>query len=193
MSRNWLWVALIIAVILGIIWEFTPLRDAQHRMSSLPLYGEGYMGKDVPKTDYEEQYLTDVNTLKRIYKVGDDSFFVYLLDGTHNRHAIHDPTYCFRGEGWDIVEKKETPLANGTAMTYFLKKNGQSKEVLMWFSDGKKPFNSPIAYWMTTMLRRVTLGASGEEPVLVVVQPLDHTKPFKWEKLVESVPQLKKI
>lgn len=188
-----LWIALIIAIILGIIWQFFPLQDAENRLEQLPPVVERVTSVDLPETPQEQEFFANVNMIKRVYQIGDKRIFIYVLDGTHNRHAVHDPTYCFRGGGWEIVGMKSIPLPKGgTGMLYQLVKDKQTNEALLWFSDGKQKFSSPLRYWITTALRRLTLGYSGPEPILIVLQPIDG-KPVDWEKVLAEFPQLQDI
>lgn len=191
-QQNCLGIALIIAIILGIVWQFFPLSDAEMRLESLPAKAPGIVSNDLPITPQEEEYFVDVNMLKRVYQVGDQRAFIYILDGTRNRHAVHDPTYCFRGSGWEIVGKEPFSLGKGgDATLYHLKKGDKTHEALLWFSDGKSRYASPLRYWWQTTLRRLSLGKSGPEPVLVVLQPIE--KPVDWKKFLAEFPQLEQF
>ncbi|GAB4235235.1 MAG: hypothetical protein Tsb0021_14720 [Chlamydiales bacterium] len=187
-----LWIVLVVALILGVLWEFYPLPDASQRLSALPESSADFDSEDIPITEEEKKYFTDVNVIKRRYSIGDKHYFIYLLDGTHNRHAIHDPTYCFRGGGWSITKEKHIPLRNGYGTLFKLKKGNSTKNVLMWFSNERETFSSPMRYWWETTLRRLSLGGSGQEPVLIVVQPLYKEK-TDWEAFFKAFPQLQNI
>lgn len=185
-----LWGGLTLAVLLGALWQFVPLTDAKHRIETLPLFGPGFVGRDIPLSTWEQGYFKNVNVLKRVYRVGKQTLFVSALDGTDNRHAVHDPLYCFRGSGWQVVSQETLPLADGgTIALVKLKKEGQEQDALFWFSNGKVHYDKPLKYWWQATLRRLTLGASGQEPVLVVVQPIDNV-PLNWKQLIQTFPEL---
>jgi hypothetical protein len=184
-----LWCALAIAILLGAIWQFFPLKDAQNRMNLLPFKGNGFIGQDVDLTPFEEINFKDVNLIKRMYRVDDDTVFVTVLDGTHNRHVVHDPYYCFRGSGWEIVSEKSFPLHGGNATLVIIKKGNQRKEALFWFSDGTAVYSSPIRYWYESTLRRITLGYSGPEPILIMIQPMGNNE-VNWKKILEKLKPL---
>lgn len=188
--QTFLWLGLAIAVILGLLWQFVPLQDASERLESLPLYGPEFIGKNIPLSGWEKDYFENVNVLKRIYKVGDQNVFITALDGTRNRHAIHDPLYCLRGSGWEVLSQESLPLTDGGSIAFVkLRKDEQTQDALYWFSNGHVHYDSPLKYWWQATLRRLTLGYSGQEPVLVFVQPLDESE-LNWKQLFRIFPQL---
>lgn len=191
-SQYWLWTALIGAIILGMIWQFAPIPDAQERVKELPLNGIGFQGKAIPLEPFEEEYFKDVTVLKRVYEVDGQYFFVTILDGTKNRHVVHDPYYCFRGGGWEIIEEHTFSLNKGNGSKLLITKDNQQREALFWFSDGSKQHSSPLNYWLQTSLRRLTLGMSGNEPLLIVVQPLMN-EPVNWEAFKKHFSNLFEI
>lgn len=184
-SRVWLWVGLLVAVILGLIWQFYPLTDAQQRLEKVPLAGPGFVGKDVPLTPFEEDFFKKINVLKRVYRVENHFYFVTALDGTHNRHLVHDPYYCFTGSGWSISSSKEISIPQGAAQELEIAKSGQKKTALFWFTNGSESYTSPWKYWWESTLRRLSLGRSRPEPILVMVQPLDNTTDVDWNQVLK--------
>ena len=191
-SQFWLWAALVSAILLGALWQYAPLADASKRIENFPLKGIGYQGRDVPLEPFEEEFFQDVTVVKRVYEVGGNYFFITILDGTQNRHVVHDPYYCFRGGGWDIVKETPFPIPGGTAAKLVIEKDGHQREALFWFSDGKERYSSPLKYWMQTSLRRLTLGLSGGEPILFVVQPLTN-EPVDWNAFKQHFSKLFEI
>lgn len=187
-----LWIFLAIAVILGIAWQFVPLSNAEARLDALPLVGVQFGGKNIPLTDFEKTFFYNVNLLKRLYDVKGELVVVIALDGTDNRHIVHDPYYCFRGSGWDIVEEKAISIPLGDASLVKIRKANEEKEAMFWFSNGTHNYASPLRYWMETTLRRLTLGLSGPEPVLVLVQPVNHLT-INEEELSKQFPPLFKF
>lgn len=192
-TQKVLWIGLFVAIVLGILWQFFPLKDAQNRLDALPLNAPGVEGKNLPITPLELEFFKNVNMIKRSYLIGDQKAFIYILDGTHNRHAVHDPVYCFRGGGYEILSKRPYALKNGEGSLYVISKGKEKREALLWFSDGTSHFNSPVRYWLSATLRRLTLGASGPEPVLIVIQPIGEDKPLEWDRLLQDFPQLLEI
>ncbi len=188
-SQKMLWISLFMAVLLGFLWQLAPLPDAKERLSKLPLKGIGYQGKELSLMPYEEKFLKGANVIKREYEVNGQPFFITALDGTHNRHLVHDPYYCFRGSGWEIVSENSYPLPNGSASLLEIQKGEEKKQALFWFSDGKEIYRSPLRYWGETTLRRLTFGLSGNEPLLIVVQPIGNEE-INWKQFSKTFTQL---
>jgi len=191
-SETTLWVTLFSALFLGILWQFYPLPDAEERFQNLPLKGVYYDGYNVALTPFEDNFFQKVNIIKRYYEIQKQKFFVTILDGTHNRHVVHDPYYCLTGSGWKLTDKNEFKLDNGNAIQIKLAKGDQQREALFWFSDGNTQYGSPFRYWIQTTLRRISLGATGEEPVLIMIQPIETTE-VDWENVKKDFPQLFKM
>lgn len=191
MNKNaLLWVALLSSIFIGLLWQYFPLQDASKRMERLPLYGPHFMGENIPLSSWEKSFFKDVNILKRIYSIKEHNLFISALDGTYNRHAVHDPLYCFRGGGWSVVEQKSIPLSSGGVVGFVkLRKADLEQEAIYWFSDGKHHYDRPIKYWWQATLRRLTLGRSGQEPILIVIQPIDKQK-LDWPLILQIFPQL---
>lgn len=191
-GRIWLWIWLGVAIALGVIWQFYPLPDASQRLHSLPLFGKGFIGRNVPLTDFEREAFKSVNLIKRLYRVGEQNLFITVLDGSRNRHVVHDPFYCFRGGGWELKSQQAIPLPDGQAMLLYMTKDEASQEAAYWFSDGHNHYDSPFRYWLQATLRRLTLGWSSPEPVLVIVQPVDG-KSLDLPELFEAFPDLLRL
>lgn len=191
-TRIGLWIALAIAIGVGLVWQFYPLPDAAQRFRDLPLYGKNYIGRNLPLVDFEKEYFRNINVLKRLYQVGDQHLFITALDGTTNRHAVHDPLYCFRGAGWELLSEKRVPMPHGDAMLLELKHEDKIQQALYWFSNGQNEYASPLRYWLEATWRRLTLGHSGPEPVLIMVQPLDKQN-LDWTALIQGFPELLKL
>ncbi len=183
-------IALLAAIFLGCLWQFYPLPNAKARLAKLPMNGENFKGKKVPLVDWEKQVFGKVNLLKRVYEVDGELFFLTAIDGTNNRNVVHDPLYCFKGGGWDIVSRKPFKLgAKGEGMLVHIQKGLQQRDALVWFSDDQLRFYSVYEYWLQTMLRRLTLGRSGSEPVLIMIQPLE-ARPLDYNKIFKQFPEL---
>jgi hypothetical protein len=162
-------------------------------MNALPLNGIGFIGQDLPLAPQEETFFKNVNVLKRLYSLKGQIFFVTALDGTHNRHVVHDPYYCFRGGGWEITSEKKFPLPHGNANIVTITKGDARKTALYWFSNGSTEFTSPWKYWWDSTMRRLTLGWWGPEPILVMVQPLGDTEDVKWHYVLQELQPLMRL
>lgn len=189
LSVKLLWTGLIVALCAGLLWQFYPLSDASLRLKNLPLRGIWFTGEEIPLSEFENTYFKDVGVVKRVYKIGGRPYFITILDGTRNRHMVHDPYYCLKGSGWTALYDKNIPVIGGHASLVDLEKNGNTKEALYWFSDGTINYTSPFHYWWDTTLRRVSLGTSGPEPILIMIQPLSKES-INVDDLQEKFPEI---
>jgi hypothetical protein len=188
-ASRWVWGAIALAVALGALWQFYPLPGASDRMAALPLRGLWVISEDVPLSKVEESIYQSARVVKRVARVQGQVVVLTLIDGTRNRHAVHDPLFCFRGAGWEVLQESSLAVEWGEARRVQLSRRGESGEALYWFTDGQQAFGSTMQYWWRTTLRRMSLGASGREPVLVVITPATDA-PVDWAALLHTWPEL---
>ncbi len=189
-GKDWwrLW-ALGVAVAVTLLWEMVPLSDATQRLKLLPREGLGYSSVDVALSRVEKDVYREAQVVKRLYCTASDRVVIVVVDGTRNRHAVHDPGYCFRGGGWRVRAEERQPLPGGAAMRVFLERGADRTEAVYWFTDGVTRHASALRYWAQTSLRRLTLGVWGEEPILVVMQPApDSPGAVDWGLWLDQVP-----
>jgi len=180
---------LLSAVVLALAWDLVPLPDAQNRVARLPCAGLGFTSREVPLNETEKSIFGAAQVVKRIYRAGRENFMIVIIDGSRNRHAVHDPTYCFRGAGWQLAGERRLELPDGAGKILSLRKNNETREAVFWFSDGRERHAQVARCWWQTALRRLTFGASGPAPVLVLAQPLEGGTPV-WEQLPTQLPGL---
>lgn len=173
--------ASLFAIVVGSIWQYYPLPGAEDRLVSVPIRGPGFMSRSMPILPEEQQMLGQAVAFRRRYCFINANFAVSVVDATLNRHAAHDPTYCIRGAGWQIVDDQRIPIHGGEARKMSIRRHHQETEILFWFSDGETRHASFLTYWAQTTLRRLTLGYSGPEPVMIIIQRHGGT-PAHWGK-----------
>ncbi|GAB5558386.1 MAG: hypothetical protein SynsKO_00330 [Synoicihabitans sp.] len=184
-----IWGVMIAAVAMGLLWQFYPLEDASRRLADLPERGIMMQSRDVPVSEAEASVFAGASVLKRLVKVRGQTVVLTVIDGTRNRHAVHDPAFCFRGAGWEVERETAFAVEWGEARRVALRRRAETAEALYWFSDGQRAFGSAVTYWGRTTLRRLSLGASGDEPILVVLTPVDD-QPIDWDALLAAWPEL---
>jgi hypothetical protein len=167
----------VFAAVCGLVWGSYPLPDATARLNSVRPRGPGFASRELPLTDTERTILGRVDLVHRLYRIGKYDVFMTVIDGTRDRHAVHDPRYCFQGAGWRVLNEQPVSIPNGHASWISAVDGDRRLEVLFWFSDGRTAHTSMARYWRQTTLRRITLGGSGPEPVLVVLQLFGHEQP----------------
>ncbi len=187
-----LWPLLIIAVILAAAWRFQKLPDASARLNGLPKAGMGFASRELPITQTEREVYGKAQLVKRIYSVHNKLMVAIVIDGSNNRHAVHDPLFCLRGGGWQVERQADYPLSNGMAKLVGLKRGSERSEALYWFSDGTSHWSSPNRYLWEASLRRLSFGHSGDEPVLVVLQPSKQPN-MRWDIILNTFTQLQDL
>jgi hypothetical protein len=180
---------LIAAVLLTIAWSAVPLADAHERLRALPASGFGFASVDIPLTGEESSVLGHVHVIKRVYQVRDQRFVLMVIDGGADRHAVHDPLYCFRGAGWQVAARERFDVPGGSAALLKLSKENENREALFWISDDQTRHAEPMRYWWQSTLRRLTFGQSGAQPVLVIAQALEAER-VDWSKLAADFPAM---
>lgn len=84
-------------------------------------------------------------------------------------------------------------MVNGTATELQIHQPDRKTEVLFWYSDGQAQHPSPFTYWIRSTFRRLTMGFSSEEQLLIVVQKLSPPQTTYWSTLFDAVPRLNEI
>jgi hypothetical protein len=183
MKRIFLWCALILAVGVTILWPMIPVASAEGRLASIPQSGPDFETRPIELSPEDKAFLGEARAVKYLIIMRDRSqLMLTVVDGTKNRHAVHDPSYCFSGAGWRIQAKDSVKLSSGEANLVSLVRENSKTEALWFFDDGKHQFTSPIEYWIATSSRRATLGRSGAEPVLVTLRGLTG-EPVDWNRV----------
>ena len=179
----------VLTALLTAAWSIYPLRDAGNRLRALPASGFNFSSRDMPLAPDEATVLGEAGVIKRLYQVGDQCFVMTVVDSTKNRHAVHDPAYCYRGAGWTVENRVAYAVPGGAAALLTLGRGSVRQQVMFWMTDDRTRFAQPLRYWWQATLRRVTLGHAGAAPVLVILQPA-VAGAFDWHKLTDSFPQL---
>lgn len=179
LARWALTVGVTLALAIGALWRFVPIEGAEQRLLRLPTQGEGFRSWSVPLKDDERKLLGAGIAVRRLYQVDGKQLLVSVVDGTLNRHAVHDPMYCFAGAGYRVVRDEQVAIDGGAARSVRIANQQSESNIMYWFSDGRTRHASILRYWWQTTLRRITFGASGDEPLLVIVQCDDVEAPDK--------------
>ena len=170
----WLVVALLCgALLLSLQGATHSLKDAKARLAALPLNAAGFRSIDLPLSDAEELVYRHIHVLKKLCTWHGQQAQLVCLDGTQDRHAVHDPRLCFRSAHWEVVSEGVVPHPAGGEMRRLrLRRDNRELETIYWWSTPTGRHASAMKYFMQSSLRRLTQGYSGEEPVLVLLQPV---------------------
>jgi hypothetical protein len=170
LARKGLWLGVGIAIVCGLAWNFTPPAAPLLRLETIPISGANFQGWNLPLTEREKKVLGQVDVLHRGYRIGGREFVLTIIDGNRNRHAVHDPRYCFQGAGWWIVNERRIAMQGGEAPGLKIARQNDQAETIFWFANGESRHSSFPRYWAQTTLRRMTLGHWGAAPPLVILQ-----------------------
>jgi Protein of unknown function (DUF3485) len=164
------WIGAGVLMLAALVWRFAPLPDAAGRLAGV-VARPGQRLQEMSFASWEKEYFGAARA-KRWQAMDSVSRVVAtVVDGSGNRRAVHDPGFCFRGAGWTVAAEAILALPHGEARRVTLRRDSEELEAVYWFSDGRRAHASPVRYWMDTTARRLTLGHSGPEPVLVLLVP----------------------
>jgi hypothetical protein len=173
LAQRLLWGALALALVMGVAFDLSRKGADASRIHRIPAKGFGFHSFEIPLSQGELARYKQAEVIKRCYVMGASRFILVAIDGERNRHAVHDPMYCFTGSGWRIVSTESMPIEAGSCTVLHLMKGAVSRDVAYWFTDGRKRHASVVRYWLQATLRRITMGRFGQEPVLVMIQSIE--------------------
>lgn len=183
MKRTILGSAFILALILTFVWPMIPVASASRRLASLPTSCPDFQARPLELTPGDRAFLGKAQAVQLLIDMrGGGRLVLTVVDGSNNRHAVHDPAYCFAGGGWKIQTQHSVKTPSGDAILVALAKDEQKSEALWFFDDGQHQFTSPLEYWLKTSVRRASLGCSGSEPVLVTLRCMPGTQ-VNWDRV----------
>jgi len=160
-----------LAAIIALVWPALPMSEGTNRLANIPLDGPDFHSVSMELSPADTKFLAGASAVQRIVRPRQGPpFMLTVIDGSGNRHAVHDPTYCLAGGGWNIMNKQKMTMASGEATWLSMEKDGVKMEALWFFDDGSEQFTSPLTYWSRASLRRATRGLSGPEPLLVMLR-----------------------
>lgn len=184
--RTWgLRVQLAASLIILLCWNGLSSIDGSRQLEEIPASGLGFRSRTLPLAPGERETFARLDTVKRAYDVGGRRFVLLVVDGSRNRHGVHDPSYCVRGAGWTVETSTDVDAPKGRVKLCRLRRGDETAEILYWFGDGTRRHGSALRYWIDASLRRLTLGWSGREPLLVLLQPLGDGK-VDWTWILEN-------
>lgn len=191
-SGRKLWWGLAACVVtVSLVWRLTVLPDAHSRLGIMAA-GFGQRLEILPLDPWEQEYFGKARARRWLASDQGSSMIVTVVDGSGNRRAVHDPAFCFRGAGWTVGEETKVGLAHGEATRVVLQRGTEEMEAIYWYSDGRRGHGSPITYWLDTTIRRLSLGRSGAEPVLILIVPAQGRGP-NWGEWLSRWPVLTRI
>ena len=173
--------------VIALLWPTLPMLHGPDRLAEIPLQGPDFHSDPLELATADKEFLAGASAVQRIVRPRRGSpIMLSVIDGSGNRHAVHDPSYCLVGGGWVIRSQKEMAMPSGVANWISMEKNGATMEALWFFDDGKEQFTSPLKYWWRASLRRATRGRSGQEPLLVMLR-VPPGEQADWQRIRQVV------
>ncbi len=170
-KRKLLFILCGLSALIALVWPALPMLDGPDRLSAMPQAGRVFQSQTLEFSDEDKKFLGGARAVQRIIQTQHSPpIVISVIDGSGNRHAVHDPSYCLAGGGWIIRSEKQVNLSAGVANWISMEKAGETMEALWFFDYGETQFTSPFQYWWLTSLRRTTRGLSGSEPLLVMLR-----------------------
>jgi hypothetical protein len=190
-SQIWWWVGAILVMLSSLAWRFIPLPTAATRVAAIAA-GPGQRLQELQLAPWEADYFGRARAVRWLATDRTSALIVTVVDGSGNRRAVHDPGFCFRGAGWTVATEAVLELPHGNAHRVVLRRGTEELEAVYWFSDGRSAHGSPLRYWLDTTLRRLTFGRSGNEPVLILIVPVQGRGP-NWTEWLRRWPVFTQI
>jgi hypothetical protein len=176
-----------LTALIALIWPVLPMAGQQGRLAAIPLDGPDFSSDPLELTAEDRKFLAGAGAIQRILRPRQGTaIMLTVIDGSGNRHAVHDPSYCLAGGGWVIRSEKQMTTSSGVANWVSMEKGGEIMESLWFFDDGGRQFTSPLSYWWLSGLRRATRGLSGPEPLLVMLR-VPPGQEADWQRIRQVV------
>ena len=123
-ASGWDWQSLAVGVALVLVgvlaWLFylrEPPRVDASSLGGLPMELGAWNGQEIPLTDKVSQMLeADVNIQRAyLHDIGGFVWFYFGYYGTERGgEPVHTPPYCYKSQGWTILESNVVPLGSDT-------------------------------------------------------------------------------
>lgn len=184
-KKRVLWCLFALTVVLTFVWPRIPLPSSSARLAAIPASGPDFRARRVEISPADRRLLGNAEAAQYLVTTHNGGrVLLTLIDGTRNRHAVHDPTYCFVGNGWEITRKEKVNIPLGQASWISLANKDLRSDAMWFFDNGSKQFESSLEYWLESALRRLTLGKSGAEPIFVSLRSIPGDT-VDWDRVRE--------
>jgi EpsI family protein len=108
--------AIAVIVLLGLAAFTSAMMLYPHRMdrgtlkaTQLPIELQDWVGREMPVEDYVKRILETDDVIQRNYvspKYGNAQVQMAVVFSADNRRVAHPPEVCYRGAGWEVVDKR---------------------------------------------------------------------------------------
>ena len=134
------------AIITGFLSQKVPLQENSQYAKQLPLFLNGWVGRDFEIDDRTLEILETDDVLLRTYgKEGSVPVQLCVVYASNNRKVSHPPEVCYKGSGWSVEQKepilfskKSNEYPGFRAIKLIIEKGSEKKLVLYWYKCNEK-------------------------------------------------------
>ncbi|PHS14100.1 MAG: hypothetical protein COA78_06060 [Blastopirellula sp.] len=173
-------VLLAISITLGINSQSN--KQISNILSNVKKQGEQLSLLPIDLSEEDLSLLGNAKAVRFQFKVNSHALSITVVDGTNNRHAVHDPSYC-----WTVLNRERIPVSNGYVVALTVIDAGRTRNVLYWYWDGEKRHASTGWYVLQSSLQRVSGGKLSIEPALILIEPAGQGE-LNWYDVLDSFP-----
>jgi hypothetical protein len=186
------WLIVLFVVAATFAFKVNATGQSQDALSDIPISGYGFDGRVLAFSEAERTFLGGAEAIKHEYSQANFRLVVVVVDGSNNRHAVHDPMFCLRGAGFEITNQTAFPIINGHGELISLAKGAAKQKVAFWFSNGEQRYTAFSRYLFESAVNRLTLGTIGTQPRMVTVYSVGERIP-NWSSVLDRFPVLMDI
>ena len=128
--------------VISTLYLYQPMTtEDRHYARSFPESFAGWItAADIPADHRTIELLETKDILMRNYRQGHGPAVLLALvaSTSSNRKITHPPEICYRGQGWEILQKRQLRLAGGIpAILLLIHKDQRQRAVLYWYKFGQ--------------------------------------------------------
>jgi len=186
------WLIILFVVLATFAFKIHATQQQHSSLHDVPVSGYGFDGRALEFSDAELAFLGKAEAIKHEYSQADYRLVVVVVDGSNNRHAVHDPIFCLRGAGYETTSNTEFPIINGHGQLISLANGSARQKVAFWFSNGEQRYTAFSRYLAESAINRLTFGAIGSQPKMITVYSTGGRIP-NWSSILDRFPVLMDI
>jgi hypothetical protein len=131
MTRHILWFTFIVAAVVTFVWPWIPVPTAANRLAAMPTSSPDFHARRLEVSAADRAFLGKAQAVQSLIVMrGGGRLVLTVIDGSQNRHAVHDPNYCLAGAGWRIHAQQDVKVPSGHATWVSLARDAQTSEAL---------------------------------------------------------------
>ena len=184
------WVSFIGLLGAILVYAIVPVANARDRLEFIPSESHSFNSVEIPFTQEEKDFLRDAHAIKRLYSLSDgNTLMMLVVDGAEDRHVVHNPVFCIKGAGDEILSEESMPLVKGSGSKLKIKTDSGFQEMAYWYSTLNRRHSSFANLLWDNVLNRLSFGTATNAPVMVVLYSSSN-KSINWNRVPDQLPFL---